>query len=288
MRKLFIFIFILFAGVSLHAQDTLTLFYNDHWEKVNEEQATFSRKAVLVKDLWRIADFYKSGKPEKTGFLKSMESNEKQGDFVYYYENGARRMEGQYYRNFKVGMWKSWYETGAVRSKEQYLERPEDIDALLKDGILSLGYSLKTGKYFVDSGGVFNGVSRWFYPDGQKSAEEKWEKELVSVKHWNEKGKSLKVFKNDFDPVEGVLTIPTINKDRLDISGLTGITGKVYVGVVIDEKGKVGNVRLARSSGNEEVDKKIIDFIKATDGLWEPGRYHNLPVTTECTVPLSF
>ena len=64
------------------------------------------------------------------------------------------------------------------------------------------------------------------------------------------------------------------------------ITGKVYVNFVIDEEGKVGNIKILKGV-HFSLDEEAIRVV----GLmpkWEPGRMDGKPVKVAYTVPISF
>jgi len=72
------------------------------------------------------------------------EKGEKEGDWKYYYDNGAVRSEGSYIHNKKTGVWKYYYRNGKTE---------------------------QTGTY---RNGKENGVWRWYYDDGSLRREEEY------------------------------------------------------------------------------------------------------------------
>lgn len=277
------------------AQDTLLLYYNGSWGKTDKANSTFIRKAYLSSGFWVVQDFYtKTGSLEKNGVYKSIQDNIKEGAFTNYYENGNKKSEGSFYDGFKIGNWQSWYEDGGIRSKESYINDIEIIKKIKEEGIISLGYKLNVGKYFLDSLSIFQGTSQWFYPNGQMSAEEEWASSLVSVKHWSEAGKKQKVDFDKEDPVwGGVIKLP-IPKDgyraafNVEHNTATG-NGKVIIKFTINEKGVMEEIGISQSSDNKSLDDKAISMSKMAAGReWVVGRRHNLPSTFICLLPISF
>lgn len=63
------------------------------------------------------------------------------------------------------------------------------------------------------------------------------------------------------------------------------IQGKVFVKVIIDEKGNVSETSILKSV-NEDCDKAATDAIKKTK--FSPGIKDNKPVKAEVTIPISF
>ena len=64
-----------------------------------------------------------------------------------------------------------------------------------------------------------------------------------------------------------------------------GIQGKVFVNVIIDEKGTVTETSILKSV-NEDCDKAAMDAIKKTK--FTPGIKDNKPVKSEVTIPVMF
>ena len=65
-----------------------------------------------------------------------------------------------------------------------------------------------------------------------------------------------------------------------------GIQGKVFVSFVIDEKGKVTDVKVKRSV-NPELDAEAVRVISAMPD-WKPGKNKGKPVKVTYTMPINF
>ncbi len=66
-----------------------------------------------------------------------------------------------------------------------------------------------------------------------------------------------------------------------------GITGRVYVSFVVNKKGKVVNVKIARSGGDPSLDKEALRVISSMPG-WKPGKQRDKAVKVTYTVPINF
>ena len=64
------------------------------------------------------------------------------------------------------------------------------------------------------------------------------------------------------------------------------IEGKVFVSFVIDEKGNVTAISLAKSA-NEHLDKEALRVIKSMP-KWNPGKKDNKNVSVKVTLPIAF
>lgn len=65
-----------------------------------------------------------------------------------------------------------------------------------------------------------------------------------------------------------------------------GIQGKVYVSFVVDEKGKVADVKIARSV-DSSLDKEAVRVVESLK-TWKPGKEKGKEVKVAYTVPINF
>ena len=71
-----------------------------------------------------------------------------------------------------------------------------------------------------------------------------------------------------------------------EIAKKNGITGKVYVQFIINEKGKIEQVKVVRGV-DPSIDKEAIRIIKNLP-TWEPGKQGGKPVKVTFTLPINF
>jgi uncharacterized protein len=123
MRLIFLnFLFILTSLNYVIAQDTITIYFNKNWTEIpDKNQATFFRKAFLDSNkTWTVHDYYISNKIQMTGAFKSKRFNNKQGHFIYFYENGKKASEGECVNNKNEGFWTYWHENGQKKSEGKF------------------------------------------------------------------------------------------------------------------------------------------------------------------------
>lgn len=65
-----------------------------------------------------------------------------------------------------------------------------------------------------------------------------------------------------------------------------GIQGKVYVSFIVNGKGEVENVKIARGV-DPSLDKEAIRVVQSLP-KWKPGKQRNKPVKVSFTIPVSF
>lgn len=63
---------------------------------------------------------------------------------------------------------------------------------------------------------------------------------------------------------------------------------KLVVTFVVNREGKMEQLKLDESSGNDEFDKRILDGIKSIRKKWSPAKIHGEPVNYRFKLPLNF
>jgi protein TonB len=71
-----------------------------------------------------------------------------------------------------------------------------------------------------------------------------------------------------------------------EIARKAGVEGRVYVNVIIDEKGNVVGAKVIKSLGNNGCDEAAIAAIKAVK--WRPAKQRDKPVKVQVGIPVVF
>lgn len=71
-----------------------------------------------------------------------------------------------------------------------------------------------------------------------------------------------------------------------EIARKAGVEGRVYVNVLIDEKGNVVDTRILKSLGNNGCDEAAVEAIKAVK--WKPAKQRDKPVKVWVGIPVVF
>ncbi len=183
------------------AQDTITVYYNSNWdETLNKDKASYYRKAYQDSaKLWTVTDYYLSNRVQMTGSFTNKKFYVKQGHFTYYYENGRKSSEGNYYYDNKDGRWNSWHENGELESEGVFKSG-------MKHGTWTYwhgnGKRKSTGKYvnnlaedrwqyWFETGekesegftihGRKDGTWRYFYKNGEIEAMEQYKESMLKT-----------------------------------------------------------------------------------------------------------
>ncbi len=113
MKTLTLILFSILS-INLHAQDTITIYYNQDWEVINtEKKAVFYRKLYEVSEnTWQVRDYYIEGNIQMSGQYATKKTEVKKGEFIYYYKNGSVKSQGIFIADEEDGDWKYYDELG--------------------------------------------------------------------------------------------------------------------------------------------------------------------------------
>lgn len=69
-------------------------------------------------------------------------------------------------------------------------------------------------------------------------------------------------------------------------ANLNGFKGKIYASIVIDTLGRVNNVEIVKSSGNEMLDSVFVSHLDKMPS-WKPGRLYGKVMPTTYIIPIN-
>ncbi|WP_459641360.1 toxin-antitoxin system YwqK family antitoxin [Flavobacterium sp. CGRL2] len=72
-----------------------------------------------------VTDFYKNGRKKMTGATLDRDVLKKDGEFIYYYKNGAKEAVVNYTDDHKNGKEINWYENQSKKSEKQNIWEPK-------------------------------------------------------------------------------------------------------------------------------------------------------------------
>lgn len=111
-------IMLLISG-KVFAQDTI--FLNDNWEQTHRKNASYFRIDKRVSGGWERTDYFMPTKTiQMRGVYSSLNPEIKNGDFRWYYINGALGYAGRFANNQPVGQHMEYYETGTLSAITNY------------------------------------------------------------------------------------------------------------------------------------------------------------------------
>jgi TonB family protein len=267
-----------------------TMYFDKNWEQCPEADANYYRivSTDTTSDSFRffVQDFYLSGQLQMKGTYKSIRPDNKDGLFIYYYENGQPQRECHYRENTLNGKFREWYKSGQQKNEQEY--RNDLLDGPFKawreDG------SLKQEAHYVK--GERSGYFKTYYENGQLTRNDLYEKgRLVEGFCYSPDGEPTEYFPYIVMPkfqngatglrkyIEREIRYPTEARKSRD-------EGYVVVIFIVDENGHVKDTQIVdgdRDYFNEEALRVVNSFPE-----WIPGEIDGIPSPIHVTVPIEF
>jgi antitoxin component YwqK of YwqJK toxin-antitoxin module len=148
-----------------------------------------------------------------------------------------------------------------------------------------------------DSGCYLNdkrtGSWKFYFDNGQKSAEVTFENdEIIQQIYWNSDGSNhedLTDVNVSPAPEGGLKNLYKYISDNLKYSKKSrrkGITGKLYVGFIVDKQGKINHLKIFKGL-SKEIDEAAIQILQTMPD-WNPGIQYNRIIDCRMVLPLVF
>jgi protein TonB len=233
-----------------------------------------------------VKDYYPSGQVQMTGTYNSIRPDNKDGHFIYYFDNGQQQRICFYKKNTLNGTFREWYRSGKLKNEQEY-----------KNGLLNGPFkswredgSLKQEARYVK--GEKSGNFKTYYENGQLTRNDLYEDDkLVEGFCFTPDGNPTEYFPYIVMPrfregrsglrkfIEQELKYPPEAKKR-------GDEGFVIIVFTVDEEGNVKDPQIVngdRDYFNEEALRVVNLFPK-----WIPGEVDGIPSPVHVTVPIEF
>lgn len=263
MRKLFLFIIVLVGIHEAKSQQTKdTIYFNRNWVETSKENAEYFRLVTKQSDLFQVMDYYLNGTLQMNGIYKSLNPEIKEGLFTYYYENGNKSSQGNYFANTKNGLNTLYYNSGSIWLQENYLN------------------------------GLLDGDLYGYYENGKIKRKEKYNNgEFIE-------GKCFTVYGSDtnYFPFETMPQFIGGDKALMEYLGQhinyppkardKGIEGKVILDFIISTDGHIKDIKIIRYS-HALLDEEALRVVRAMP-IWKPGFQDGKAVEVKYTLPISF
>jgi TonB family protein len=152
-------------SLTLKSQEKIQLYYNWDWEITEKSKTAYVREAEYdlnsMKLEGKVIDYNRLG-------AKIMEGNysngEKNGEFIFFYNNGVIESKGEYSYNKRIGNWEYYYSNGKLKQIIYFSNGRVNMDFAVIEYYDREGNQLVkngTGKWVNDSvrTGLFDGSS---------------------------------------------------------------------------------------------------------------------------------
>lgn len=267
-----------------------TMYFNQNWEQSTEQEANYYR--IISTDSaegsfrFSVKDYYLSGQVQMAGTYKSIRPDNKDGQFIYYFEDGQPQRDCYYKENILNGTFKEWHRSGKIKNVQEY-----------KNGLLDGSYkvwrengSIKQEARYVK--GEKNGNFKTYYENGQLIRNDLYEDDKL-VEGF--------CFTPDGDPTEyfPYIVMPRFRDGRTGLRKFieqelkyppeakkSGDEGYVIVVFTVDEEGNVKDPQIVNGDKeyfNEEALRVVNLFPK-----WIPGKVDGVPSPVHVSVPIEF
>ena len=267
-----------------------TVYFDQNWEQSIKQDARYYR--IISTDTasgnfrFQVVDYYLTGQVQMTGTYKSIRPDNRDGRFIYYYENGQRQRDCIYRENTLHGPFSEWYRSGQQKNLQEYnrglLDGP--YKTWREDG------SLKQEARYVK--GERSGNFKTYYENGQLTRNDLYEDgKLVEGFCFTPEGEPTEYFPYIVMPkfkegraglrkyIEKELKYPPEAKRK-------GDEGYVIIVFTVDENGQVTDPQVVNGDKeyfNEEALRVVHSFPK-----WIPGKVDGIPSPVHVTVPIEF
>lgn len=245
-----------------HKRDTI--YMNEDWEVTRfRDSAEYYRIIKEEKNLYFVTDYFlKSDSVQMTGAFKDYAQKVKEGEFVYYSEQGLVTIRSNHKNGKFHGLYSKYYPTGELYYTENY---ENDI----------------AQEFIV------------YYPNGAVRRKEVYSAGKVKFKAcYLENGKKTKYFPYSIPAkakggMEAVKKYLKRNIYYPDAAVDKKIEGKVYLKFIISVTGDVKDVKIRKSSGNDLLDAEAVRVIEAMP-KWSPAHLDGKLVESTFSIPISF
>lgn len=250
---------ILFAQ---HKRDTI--YMNEDWEVTkSRDSAKYYRIIREDKNLYFVTDYFlKSDSVQMTGAFKDYAQKVKEGEFVYYSEQGLVTIRANHKNGKFHGLYSKYYPTGELYYTENY---ENDI----------------AQEFIV------------YYPSGAVRRKEVYSAGKVKFKAcYLENGKKTKYFPYSIPAkakggLEAVKKYLKRNVYYPDAAVDASIEGKVNIKFIISVTGDIKDVKIGKSSGNDLLDAEAVRVITEMP-KWSPAHLDGELVESTFSIPISF
>ena len=160
-------IFQVLVFVNLYSQDTLSVYYDKDWKEVKTKaEAAYYRIAFQnVDNLWEAYDYFMSGKLQMMGAYSDKKMSVKEGNYVFFYENGNKSEESSYKSGKLHGILTAFYDNGAVKRKTNYTNGKKNGEAIAWS---ESGVKISEGNF---SDGLEEGLWSFYHDNGHKKSQ---------------------------------------------------------------------------------------------------------------------
>lgn len=302
-----LFLFVPKLAISQASSIDRKIFLDSTWNETTSENYKYYR---IIKDyysdkeLYVINDYYKTGVLQMEGTSKTKDDISKEGEFIFYYENGNKKAVTNYIKSLPNGKCSEWYENGNKKLEGEYIENEKTFFGELK--VLQY-WNSKQIQTVVDGNGDYEEISEFFFASGKIKEgfkEGHWEgydKKMGYTFNENYEDKKLisgvsidssKVSRNykilEIKPVpkKGYEDFYKYVGKKFKIPNMPkGAGGKIYLKFIVDKEGQIIEPKIIKGIGYG-ADEEAIRVV-STYKNFAPGEIRGIKVRCTFSLPIS-
>ena len=263
-----------------------TLYFDHEWEVTGRGNAEYYRLRTNEPGGFTAEDHYmKNGHLQMSGrFIVVGDSNLRNGDFVYYHEDGSKSSEGEFKHEKRTGLWRYYDDSGLASENHYENDRLEGTSTYYYNGGKAVWYT----EDFKDN--KADGELKSFYKNGKLKRKEYHiaNSKEVTGKCYDEQGKEIVFTTFQKMPESGYNLIEYLSnnlkypeKDRRK-----NVEGRVIVKFVVYEDGSINDISIVQHV-SKKIDAEAVRVISEMP-KWKPGVQDDKIVKVYFTQPISF
>jgi hypothetical protein len=237
------------------------------------------------------------------GHSKTIDDSKKEGEHVFYYENGSKKSKVNYIQSIKIGKEIIFYENGSKKMELEYFEFQKNSPINVKlnqywnphgEQLVINGNGLydDKGEGYSDSGEIKNGIKEGVWT-GEFNKKYKYTEEYkkgvlisgISIDE-NKKQSKYKTLESKPEPKGGIQNFyQYIGKNFIIPKGLESLKGKIITTFMVNKEGKIVELKTTQSL-LELLDQEAIRVISSFP-QWTPGKQRGQNVRVLYSIPIT-
>lgn len=306
MKSIFFSLF--FLPFIIFAQDNnqKKIYLDSIWKETTEGNHKYYRIIESYDSqtqLYNIKEYYKSGILQMEGQSKTIDDSKKEGEHVFYYENGSKKSKVNYIQSIKIGKEIIFYENGSEKMELEHFEFQKNAPINFKlnqywspngEQLVINGNGLydDKGEGYSDSGEIKNGIKEGVWT-GEFNKKYKYTEEYkkgvlisgISIDE-NKKQSKYKILESRPEPQGGIQNFyQYIGKNYIIPKGLESLKGKIVTTFMVNKDGKIADLKTTQSL-LELLDQEAIRVISSFP-QWTPGKQRGQNVRVLYSIPIT-
>ena len=283
------------------------IYLDSTWNETTSENYKYYRIVkdyYSDKDLYVINDYYKSGVLQMEGTSKTKDDASKEGQFIFYYENGNKKAVTNYIKSRPNGKCAEWYENGNKKLEGEYIEDEKTFFGVLK---VFQFWNSKNVQTVIDGNGDYEEVEENFFASGKlkdgfkDGLWEGYDKKIgytFSENYANQKlisgvsfdsskvSRNYKVVELKPVPKRGYEDFYKYVSKKFQVPNMPkGVGGKIFLKFIVDKEGQIIDPKILKGIGYG-ADEEAIRVVSSYTNF-APGEVRGIKVRCTFSLPIS-